>query len=232
LESNSGRKSVTQKMEGFFSQLPAEAADYFNARTLTATYPKGTLLFTEKQVSRGVFVLCRGEVKLSISSSEGKTLIVRVAHAGEVLGVLATLSGNPHEATAVTLRPCEIAVVRREDFLGFIAEHPKAFHSVFRQISADYLGAFEQLRTIGLSDCAHKKVARVLLAWTAGIQKTDGGTRIVLPLTHGEIAEFIGTTRETVTRALGDFKARHLVAIKGSILIIPNRDALENVAGF
>jgi CRP/FNR family cyclic AMP-dependent transcriptional regulator len=97
-------------------------------------------------------------------------------------------------------------------------------------MSAQYHGACEQLRTVGLSTSAQEKLARLLLSWSAGIQQTKEGTRIKVPLTHEEIAEFIGTTRETVTRTLSDFKVRHLVAIQGSTLMIPNRAALESFA--
>jgi CRP/FNR family transcriptional regulator len=67
-----------------------------------------------------------------------------------------------------------------------------------------------------------------LLEWSAGAQETKLGTQITMRLTHEEIAEFIGSTRETVTRTLSDFKSRHLVTTKGSTLLIPNRAALES----
>jgi len=230
LELNEGCKTCKLKGDGLFCQLPTAALKDFDAVKITSTYPKGALLFIERQQVRGIFVLCEGEVKLSISSSEGKTLIVRVAKVGEILGLMAALSGSPYEVTAETLRPCQVAFVRREDFLRFIAKHPEAFRSVVAQMSSQYQGACEQLRTVGLSASAQEKVARLLLNWSAGIQQTKEGTRIKLPLTHEEIAEFIGTTRETVTRTLSDFKVRHLVAIQGSTLMIPNRTALENFA--
>jgi CRP/FNR family cyclic AMP-dependent transcriptional regulator len=230
LELNEGCKTCKLKGNGPFCQLPAAVLKDFDAIKSTSTYPKGALLFLERQDARGIFVLCEGEVKLLISSSEGKTLIMRVAKAGEILGLMAALSGSPYEVTAETLHPCQVAFVRREDFLRFIAKHPEAFRSVVTQMSSQYQGACEQLRTVGLSASAQEKVARLLLTWSAGIQQTKGGTRIKLPLTHEEIAEFIGTTRETVTRTLSDFKVRHLVAIQGSTLMIPNRTALENFA--
>jgi CRP/FNR family transcriptional regulator len=155
---------------------------------------------------------------------------MRVARAGEILGLMAALSGSPYEVTAETLRPCQVAFVRREDFLRFVAKHPEASQGVVKQMSAQYQGACEQLRTVGLSTSAHEKLARLLLTWSAGMQPTKEGTRLKLPLTHEEIAEFIGTTRETVTRTLSDFKVRHLVAIQGSTLMIPSRAALESFA--
>ncbi len=230
LELNDGCKTCKLKAAGFFCQLPPAAVKEFDAIKSATTYPKGALLFMERQDARGVFVLCEGEVKLSISSSEGKTLIMRVAKAGEILGLMAAMSGSPYEVTAETIHPCQIAFVRREDFLRFVAKHPEASQGVVKQISSQYQGACEQLRTVGLATSAQEKLARLLLTWSAGIQQTKNGTQIKVPLTHEEIAEFIGTTRETVTRTLSDFKVRNLVAIHGSTLMIPNRAALETFA--
>jgi CRP/FNR family cyclic AMP-dependent transcriptional regulator len=230
LELNDGCKTCKLKAAGFFCQLPPAAVKDFDAIKSTATYPKGAFLFMEKQGARGVYVLCEGDVKLSISSSEGKTLIMRVARAGEILGLMAGMSGGPYEVTAETIRPCQVAFVRREDFQRFVAKHPEASQGVARQMTMQYQIACEQIRTVGLSASAQEKLARLLLAWSAGMQQTKEGTRIKVSLTHEEIAEFIGTTRETVTRTLSDFKGRHLVAIQGSTMVIPSRAALESFA--
>jgi CRP/FNR family cyclic AMP-dependent transcriptional regulator len=230
LELNDGCKNCKLRTGGFFCQLSPAAVKDFDAIKSTSTYPKGSLLFMEKQDARGVFVLCEGEVKLSISSSEGKTLIMRVAKSGEILGLMAGMSGIPYEVTAETIRPCQVAFVRREDFQRFVAKYPEVSQGVARQMTVQYQAACEQLHTLGLSASAHEKLARLLLSWSAGSQQTKEGTRIKMPLTHEEIAEFIGTSRETVTRTLGDFKVRHLVAIQGSTMMIPNRAALETYA--
>jgi len=230
LELNDGCKSCKMRTDGFFCQLSPAAVKDFDAIKSASTYPKGALLFMERQESRGVFVLCEGEVKLSISSSEGKTLIMRVARAGEILGLMAAMSGAPYEVTAETIHPCQVAFVRREDFQRFVDKHPEAAHGVARQMNLQYQAACEQLRTVGLSASAHEKLARLLLSWSIGTQQTKEGTQFKLPLTHEEIAEFIGTTRETVTRTLSDFKGRHLISIHGSTMTIPNRAALEMFA--
>ena len=103
------------------------------------------LLFLEKQDSRGVFILCAGEVKLSISSSAGKTLILRIAKAGEILGLMAALSNSPYEVTAETLRPCQVAFVRRDEFVRFLAKHPEAYLAA---LNAAWLALQRSLRTI------------------------------------------------------------------------------------
>jgi len=230
LELNDGCKTCKLKAAGFFCQLPPAALNDLDAIKSTSTYPKGAFLFMEKQDARGIFVLCEGDVKLSISSNEGKTLIMRVAKAGEILGLMAGMSGGSYEVTAETIRPCQVAFVRREDFQRFVEKHPEAAQGVARQMTMQYQAACDQLRTVGLSASAQEKLARLLLSWSAGLQQTKEGMRIKIHLTHEEIAEFIGTTRETVTRTLTEFKVLHLVTIQGSTMMIPNRAALESYA--
>jgi hypothetical protein len=101
-------QTCTAKKSAFFCQMSPKATKEFNSIKSSSAYPGGATLFLEKQDSRGVFVLCEGEVKLTISSSEGKTLILRIAKAGEVLGLMAALSGKPYEVTAETLHPCQM----------------------------------------------------------------------------------------------------------------------------
>jgi CRP/FNR family cyclic AMP-dependent transcriptional regulator len=230
-ELNENCQSCKMRANGFFCQLSPAALTDFNKIKSPAGYPAGSVLFLEKQDPRGVFVLCAGQVKLSISSSGGKTLILRIAKPGEILGLMATMSGIPYEVTAETLHPCQIAYVRRDDFLCFMGKHPEVYQGAVRQLSTLYSGACEQLRTVGLSASAPEKLARVLLEWSADPKDTKQCTQIKLPLTHEEIAEFIGTTRETVTRTLSEFKNRQLVSLRGSTLMISNRPALETISG-
>jgi CRP/FNR family transcriptional regulator, cyclic AMP receptor protein len=211
----------------FFCQLQAAALKDLDAIKFTSAYPAGAVLFIEKQTARGVYVLCEGEVKLSVSSSEGKKLILRIAKAGEVLGLVSALSGTPHELTAEMLRPSQVAFIPRDAFLRFMAKHPEAYPVVAGQLGSQYQVACEQLRNLGLTASAPEKLAKLLLDFAAAGQQTKGGTRVKLPLTHEEIAEFIGTTRETVTRTLSEFKSQHLVELHGSTLVIENREALE-----
>lgn len=229
-EPNRNCLSCTLHRAGHFCQLVPQALQELNGMRSTATYPAGAVLFVEKQDPRGLFVLCGGQVKLSISSSAGKTLILRIAQPGEVLGLLAVLSGSPYEVTAETLHPCQVAFVSRADFLRLMAKHPGIMDGALKQLSQLYNGACEQLRTVGLSSSAPEKVARILLDWCATGKKTKEGTQMTISLTHEEIAESIGTTRETVTRTLSDFKAKNLVSIQGSTLTVPSQTALELIA--
>lgn len=227
-ELNESCATCKHRTGGFFCQLSPTAVKDFDAVKSNSAYPAAAVLFLERQDPRGIYVLCQGRVKLSVSSSEGKTLILRIAKPGEILGLMPALSGSPHEVTAETLHPCQVAFVRRDEFLRFLAKYPEAYQSAVRQLSSHYQAACDQIRTLGLSTSAPEKLGRLLLDWSAGARETRQGAQINLPLTHEEIAEFIGTTRETVTRTLSEFRNHHLVTLHGSTLMIPNREALEN----
>ena len=214
-----------------FCQLSPAAVKDFDAIKSTTTYPAGSVLFVEQQDPRGAFVLCAGKAKLTMSSSGGKTLIVRIAKPGEALGLMATMTGSPYEATAETIYPSQVVFIRRDDFLRFVAEHPDMYHAVIEHLGKLYSGACEQLRTVGLSGSAREKLARLLLDWSAEGRETQQGTQITVPLTHEEIAEFAGTTRETITRTLSEFRAKNFVKLHGSIMMISNRPALETIVG-
>ncbi len=195
----------------------------------TTAYPKGAVLFVEGQAPRGVFILCRGRVKLSICSSDGKTLILKIAEPGEVLGLSASVSGKPYELTAETLDPCQVNFVKREDFLRFLREHNEVCLRVAEQLSDKYNTACHEIRSLGLSHSAAEKLAKLLLEWSNKNGDTRQPGRMKLTLTHEEIAQMIGTSRETVTRLFADFKKRQFIQLKGSTLVIRNRAALETL---
>ena len=228
-EINENCQTCKLRCNGFFCQLPPTAVKDLNAVKFVSSYPQEAILFMEKQTTRGIYILCEGQLKLSVSSSEGKTLILRIARPGEVLGLMSTLSNTPHEITAEALRPSQVAFIPRDQFLRFLAQHPEAYGAVVAQLSANYQVACEQLKTIGLSASAPEKLAKLFLEFSAQGQQTKEGTRVGFSLTHEEIGEFIGTTRETVTRTICQFKSEHLIDLRGSTLFIQNRSGLENL---
>lgn len=217
--------------ESFFHNLSASAIKALDGIKFTSGYPKGAVLFAEQDAPRGVFILCKGRVKLSMTSSEGKSVILRIAGPGEVLGLHAVVSNQPYHASAETLEPCELVFVRREDFVRFLRENPEAALRAAQQLSQNYHIACEQVRSIGLAHSAMGKLAGFLLLWATKGQPTKQGTRVLLTLTHEEIGQMIGLSRETVTRTMGDFKRRQFVASKGAIVVIQNKSALEQFAG-
>jgi CRP/FNR family cyclic AMP-dependent transcriptional regulator len=209
-----------------FCNLPPLALKHLESITAAATYPKGATLFVEGQKPRGVFILCTGRVKLSTSSADGKTLILRVPEKGEILGLAATVSGQPYQASAEVLEPTQANFIARNEFLDFLRDNGEAALRVAQQLSENYHLAINEMRTIGLSHSAAEKFARFLLEQASESHKGEGEVRLTLTLTHEEIAQMIGSSRETVTRLFSDFKKKQLLQVKGSTLVIQDMGAL------
>jgi CRP/FNR family transcriptional regulator len=220
------------KTDSFFCDLPNDAFEAFEAVKITTSYPKGANLFIEGQPSSGVALICQGRVKLSTNSRSGKALILRIAEPGELLGLSAALSDDLHEATAEAIEPCQINFVRRSDFVRLIKTSPEAGLNVIKQLNKKYRTAYGQIRSLGLSACVAEKLASLLLDWADSAPPANGdGIRLKIPFSHEEIAEMIGTTRETVTRMLKEFKTRKWITLKRSELHILDRTTLEASIG-
>ena len=215
--------------EGFFCRLPRIEMEAFQKIKFTLAYPAGATLFVEGQACRGIYVLCRGRVKVSATSSQGQTLIFKIARPGEVLGLNATMSGALHDTTAETGQACQLNFVKQADFLQFLTEHSGACMHAAIHLSHECQRAYQQLRSFVMCS-APERIARLMLDWSlAGL---DGGTAhgIKVALTHDEIGQIIGMSRETVTRTLADFRKQHIAVLHGSTLLIQNMPALQQLA--
>ena len=212
-----------------FCDLHRDALQAFEAVRSNGIYPKGAILFVEGQPSRGVYLICRGRAKLSTCSRDGRVLITRIAEAGEVLGASATISGRPYEVTAETLSPCQVAFIKDKQFLELLEQNPEVSLRLAQHLSNSYFAAYEQVRSLGLSHTAGEKLARLLLSWCdeSGTE-TEGGIRIKISLTHEEIAQLIGTSRETVTRLFASLRSKQFIELRGSTLLIRDKRALEH----
>jgi CRP/FNR family transcriptional regulator len=151
--------------------------------------------------------------------------------AGEILGLSATISGKPYELRAETTEPCQVNFVKREDFLRFLREHSEACLRAAEQLSDKYTCSCREIRTLVLSHSVGEKLAKLLLSWsTKDSNGATGEPPVTLTLTHEEIAQMIGSSRETVTRIFGELKKRQILQTKGSTLLIRNKAALKVMA--
>ena len=210
------------RSERAFCNMSPDSVSALDSIKFTSVYPKGSVLFVEGETPRGVFILCNGKAKLTTSSSEGKTLIVSIAEAGEVLGASATILGGAYEVTAETIEPSQVNFIRRDDFLRFLETHSDACMHAAQQLSTKYQDAQREIRSLGLAQTTTEKLARLLLDWCERGEETPTGVRLKVLLTHEEIAQMIGTTRETVTRLLSAFKRRKMLEVRGSTFLVRN----------
>ncbi|MEW6128560.1 MAG: Crp/Fnr family transcriptional regulator [Acidobacteriota bacterium] len=215
------------RIAGSFCDLPETVLRDFDAIIQTNFYSPGIRIFAEGQLARGVFILCSGRVKFSLTSSNGKSLM-RIAETGEILGLSATLANAPYEASAEMLEAGQVNFIRREYFMQFLEAHGAASLRAAQILSRNYQTMYQEIKSLVLADSVAEKFARLLLGWCARDGKdTENGIHLKISLTHTEIAQMIGSSRETVTRLFGELKNKQVIQLKGSNLFICNKAALE-----
>jgi CRP/FNR family transcriptional regulator len=212
-----------------FGDLPPAVLRDLENVTLTNHYPTGAVLFGEGQTVRGIYVVQRGLVKLSVCASDGRTLILRIAHAGEALGVASAVGNRDYEATAEAQQPCDVTFIRQSDVLRLMRTHGEFALWITQLLSRDYNFTCREIRTLMLSGSASEKLARLLVGWLDERTGAPAPDRMKVPLTHEEIGQMIGTSRETVTRLMAGFRKQRFIEQEGATLVVSNRVALESL---
>lgn len=222
--------SCPVREDRLFCNLPGPALSELAAMRQSSVYPKGSVLYVEGQSPRGIFVLCAGSAKLTATSARGRSLIVRIAEAGEVLGLGSAVANTPYDVTAETLEPTEVNFLPRESVLRFLQNHGEVALRVAQHLSMELQRAYRQAARIALAPTARAKLAGLLLDW-AGDQarSTTNGASFQLRLTHEEIGELIGSSRETITRTLQDFCREGAIQIKGTTVLVSEPARLESL---
>lgn len=214
---------------GFFCALSSGVVESLDQVSHHSTMPAGAILFVEGQISRGIFILCSGKVKLSTASREGKVLILKTVEAGEVLGLSAAVSGASYEMTAETAMPCQLNFVGRKDLLEMLHAHSEVGVHAAQSLSSDFQSAYRDIRDLVMARSSEGKLARLLLSFSP---RQTGSDELHLRsvMTHEEMAQRIGSSRETVTRLLTELKRKQLIRLDGPTLVIRSRIALETLA--
>ncbi len=209
----------------WFCNLSPQALSEYDALGMHMVVPSGSTLFFEGQAPRGISVLCAGHVKLTTSSKDGKTLLVRIAKPGDVLGLSAALLDTPYEITAQAIDPVQIKSFQRQDFLRFLERHIEGSMHAAKMLNDEYRNALNDAIRLALSASISGRVARLFLEMTAGHDHPN--SHFTLSLTHENLASMLGTTRESVTRVLNEMKRKKIITIKGTLVTILRKDTLE-----
>lgn len=190
------------------------------------THPAGTFLFSAGETTRGVHMVRKGRIKLTMDSADGKTLTLKVAKPGDVLDLGACVLGKPHEVTAEALEASETQFLPQQDFMRLIQKDGSLCLQVALQLGHDFHHACVELTMLGLSRTAESKLAATLLRM---MQEAGGRTSLTLDWTHEELAQLIGTSRETVTRVLARLRRSKVIEIRGSKLTLHDVAALQRI---
>jgi CRP/FNR family cyclic AMP-dependent transcriptional regulator len=213
---------------GWFCNLGPQALAEYDAMSTHVMLPMGSIVFAEGQASRSVSVVCDGRVKLTASSRDGKTLLVKIAKPGDVLGLSAALSNTLYEVTAQAIEPTQIKTFDQKDFLHFIRRHVEGSLHAAESLSNEYRSALADACRLALSSSIAGRVAHLLLELAVQSETASNvQPEIHMSLKHEDIASMLGSSRESVTRVLNNLRRKGIISIKGPKLTILRKEALE-----
>ena len=191
---------------------------------LNSLHGRGKVLFAEGEPARGVYILRTGRATVSISSSEGRIFIMRVAQPGDVLGLNSVLRMSSYDETVKTLEPCRTDFISRAELIELIENSRAAARAVLQLLSHELTELTERTNSLLLPQTANAKLAKLLLKWGRESSRID---RI---FTHDEIAQMICSSRETVTRLLASLTRLRIIQITSDTIQILDDAALKKMA--
>ena len=184
------------------------------------TYPKNSYIFLEEQPSFGICFLIRGAVKLTKSDNFGKELILKLVKEGSVFGEVVLFNGGNYPATAMAMDDSEIAILYNEDLENQIKANPQLALNLIKIISLRLRTAQEKIKELALMD-TKRRIYNLLLNWSKTGEKDADKIIIDNKLTQQEMADLLGTTRETVTRTLKELKDCKILELeRGKIILL------------
>jgi CRP/FNR family transcriptional regulator len=227
-----GCAACSNRRPGWFCSLGSSVLADLELATSTISLPAQSPLFTQGDEARCLYLICGGYLKLTAGRQRDRQMIVRIAGPGSMLGLYAVLSHGAYEVSAETLTAAQLRPVDRERFMGFLRTHKEAQMRAVQCICQEYRFALQDACRIALSETVAARLGRLLLelAHQIGEHLNGGGFRFPLLLTHEEMASMTCTTRETVTRTLGQFRKEGWISIEDALISIHNPDRLQSLS--
>ncbi|MDR3774566.1 MAG: Crp/Fnr family transcriptional regulator [Terracidiphilus sp.] len=226
-----GCAACANRRPGWFCSLGSSVLADLELATSTITLPAQASLFSQGEDARCLYLICGGYLKLTAGRTDDKQMIVRIAGPGSMLGLYAVLSHGMYEVSAESLTSAQLRPVERDRFLGFLRTHKEAQMRAVQCICQEYRFALQDACRIALAETVAARLGKLLLELSHQIgEHLDGGEyRFPLLLTHEEMASMTCTTRETVTRTLGQFRKEGWIGIEDSVVTVHQPDRLQHL---
>lgn len=223
-----GCPACPNRKPGWFCSLGNDVLSDLEVLSTPVTIATGRRIFNQGENSANLFILCGGYVKLTASSSIGRSMIVRVAGPGAILGLHAAMAQRAYEVSAEALVESRLRSINREDFFGFLRRHKESQIRAVQCVCQEYRFALQDACRISLTESVAARLARLMLELAQQIGEWDDGEyRLPLLLTHEEMASMTCTTRETVTRTLGQFRKEGILTIRDSVVTVHQPEKLQ-----
>jgi CRP/FNR family transcriptional regulator, cyclic AMP receptor protein len=208
-----------------FRGLDRDELAKFGELVRERSYPKGSVILFQDDPGDSLFILRTGRVKVVLIGEDGREVILGVLEPGAHFGELALIDDQPRSAHVIAMEDAQLLILRREDFRRRVDANPSVAWALLQELSRRLRRADEKIGGLVLLDVPGR-IARLLL----DLADEGGAPTIDKVLTHQTIAQMIGASRETVSRAMKDFQEAGLIRVDRRRIAVANREAMEKRA--
>lgn len=215
---------------GFLGLLTDEERAALRSCGRERRFPRGAIIFSEGESADRVVVVLGGRVKVSFFTEDGREVLLAVREPGDLIGELSAIDEEPRSASATTMEPVEALLVPAERFRGFVEEHPRVSLVLLGMLSRRLRDADRKRVEFGTYDTVGRVARRLVEMVERFGEDSEGGVTISLPLTQQELAGWIGSSREAVSKALQTLRERGWVEIRRKGIRVLDLGALRERA--
>lgn len=188
---------------------------------------KGTVIFHQGEKGSTLYLIVKGRVKVVLTGESGKELVLAILKKGDFLGEMSIIEDEVRSATAVAIEPTTLLTLEKENFINFLMNNPKTMLGVLRELSKRLRIADEKIGALAFQNVYERVISYLnALAKTQGVKEKDGIFINELP-TKREIADFIGSTRESVSRVLNDLHRKGYISLFRKSMIIKKKLSID-----
>jgi CRP/FNR family cyclic AMP-dependent transcriptional regulator len=199
-----------------FSDLAPADTRVLTEHCTTRTFPTHAVLITEGDDTDSLYVILEGEVKVFVSDENGKEVILNMMGPGEYFGELALVDEGPRSASVMTMEPTKVMVISKSDFKTCLSANPDMAFNLIQALTKQVRALTDNVKSLALMD-VYGRVAHTLLDLA---KENDGKLVIEQKLTHQDIANMVGASREMVSRILKDLATGGYISVKNKIITI------------
>jgi CRP-like cAMP-binding protein len=214
----------------FLGEVPPDDLEALEAAGRRLPQTAGSTLFVEGEGAGRVLIITRGRAKIFATTETGRSVVLGIRGPGDIVGELSAVDGQPRIATATMLDPGEVLVIPAEVFHRFLDERAGIASTLVRILAVRLRDADRSRTMFGAHDCA-TRLARILLelAERHGCSEGDG-TLIDIPLTQQDLADWVGASREAVTKALHSFRRGGIIETRRRAIVVHDLAGLQKRA--
>ena len=207
--------------------LSAAELQNLAARTVRKLFSAGELIFSEGEPCNGLHIIARGKVRIFKTSVSGREQVLAVNNPGESVAELPVFDGGPFPASAIAIEDTEMAFISRRDFHAYCMEHPEVSLKVLSVVGQRLRGLVAIIEELSFTTIRQRLISvLVKLAQSEG-RKTERGIEFLLPSTHQELANQLGTVRELISRNLMRLQAEGLLEVEARQIVVKDLKALS-----